>query len=593
MAARNTGRDPSNGDSSYEHPSFYRLSLSFLFSRPTPQRHDISLCFHDEWLRRDTTTTSSSSSPSSYTLHFHRPGHVSLCSILDTDGLDDDHNPDHPDRCTGQSLCVASIHVPPPSIYSAPDMILIPGHTPSPRQNLPPLITLRLLLIVLLLTLIFFSILVPLGPSFLYKNPQYHHFHHLFTKSPTRLINTNQMLSYYELLLHRLFPLKLLHHDAPAAAGFPSNSSSSRCAIWWPPQQILFYSDTVGELSSLASYGPTTTTTRQAFVKLATQAKEAASLIHSFAANDDLELESDLLLLLIDIEEMASNESTSTSSSSSSSSSSPPLSPKASAEALASVFLAAFEPSQQWLTALEEQLTMLEQHLHQTQLLEKIALNNLLEGGVAIAEGKTTWWSEDVAFYVKRLQGEMIPRRDIVRGLVNEALLGVQTAQETMAASIQRLEQVAAAAAMGKRLGWDFSEPRVLMRQVSQVIRRTRESRAQVALWDSRMGASGLQQMAVDTPLERRLRSMDRRAKTKWEWVARIWPLGAGREEDEEEGDVVDEKAQKEEAFAQERVLDEGTGATTPSCTHSEWLFAASSTRLVSTTATRRTGPRS
>ncbi|KAK1566110.1 uncharacterized protein LY79DRAFT_708193 [Colletotrichum navitas] len=581
MAARNTGRDPSNGDSPHEHPSFYRLSLSFLFSRPTPQQHDISLCFHDEWLRRDTTTTTTTTT-SSYTLHFHRPGHVSLCQGPDTDGLDDDHDPDHPDRCTGQSLCVASIHVPQPSIYSAPDMILLPGHTPPPRQHPPPpLITLRLLLIVLLLTLIFLSVLVPLGPSFLYKNPQYHHFHHLFTKSHTRLINTSQMLSYYELLLHRLLPLKLLHHDAPAAAGPPQT----------PPPPL--------ELSSLASYGPTSTTTRQAFVKLATQAKEATSLIHSFAANDDLELESDLLLLLIDLDEMASTKSTSTSSSlspSSSSSPSPspsPLSPKVSAEALASVFLAAFEPSQQWLTALAEQLTMLEQLLHQTQLLENIALNNLLEGGVAIAEGKATWWSEDVAFHVKRLQREMIPRRDIVRGLVNEALFGVQTAQEKMAASIQRLEEVAAAAVTGKRLDWDFAEPRVLIRQVSQVIRRTRESRLQVALWDSRMGASGLQQISVDTPLKRRLRAMERRAKTKWEWVARIWPLGAGREEDEEEGDDDNEKTQKEEAFAQERVLDEETGATTPSCTHSEWLFAASSTRVVSTTATRRTAPRS
>ncbi|KDN63468.1 hypothetical protein CSUB01_08550 [Colletotrichum sublineola] len=574
-----SGRNAGTLLDSTEDPSFYRLSLSFLFSRPIPQHHDVSLCFHDEWLQRDMTKNrTASGNPASYTLHFYRPDHVSLCQGSDPDGLNDDNDPDHPDRRTGQSLCVASINVPSADSAAAPDMVLLPGHAPSPYQSSPRLITLLLLLVVFLFTLISLSILLPLD-TFKYKRPQYHHHLHRFTKPRIGLINTNHMLSCYELLLVRLIPLELLHH-APAAVASPS--SPSGCAIWWPPQQILSYADTISELSSLVTHGPTTTTTREAFVNLASQAKEAANLIRSFVANDNPHLlELELLLLLTDLNDVPSTNPASTTSSTLSSPVPPPPPPsrKALAKTLASAFLAALQSSNQVLTRLAEQLILLEHHLHQTQLLERVALSNMLEGGIATPEGKATWWSEDVIFNVKRLRQEMMPCRDIVRGLVNEALFGVQAAQEIMVTSIKRLGEVAAEKSLED---WDFAEPTVLIRQVSHVIRYTKELRLQAASWDTGMGASGWQ-MTVDTPLERRLRAMDERAKTKWEWVGRIWPLG------EDKGP---EKG--EEAFVRERVRDwgAGSGATTPSCTHSsEWFVASSTTRTASTTASRRTTP--
>ncbi|KAK1485429.1 hypothetical protein CCUS01_15306 [Colletotrichum cuscutae] len=530
-----------------DSPLFYRVSLSLSFPRSVADsitRH-VTLCFHDDWLSTPLSLSASASETPSHTVHFYCKNQVSLCSELnddddDDDVTDEDGNPYHADGC-GRSFTVDTIHLPayttssPSELSSKPEVVQIPQEELSSRRG--PMLRVVLVMVMTLLMAVFLLCTVH-HPQSVFSFDAYGSSPSRY-RSRTRMLDTRHMLSHIESISLNLLPLRFHHHDL----------KGNPCDIWWPADQLLSYSLVTSKLSNLARHVRSTTTSSvtstrslDAFKSLADNARDAAVLLQALSRNDHTTWESDLILLLVNVRDDLDSMPT------------PKPTPRfttttydrynTSASALAQSFLGYLKSSRKNVEAWMRQLTALEHHLHKSQLLEGAVIhmlvdmshNEVVSPGHINPKGSDSgsgspWWSEDILFYVKLLSQELAPRRDTVRGLVNEALMTLESARETVGTSLDWLAKTAAQADGGKPCNGaaycEFPSLEALTAHIMHAQRRLRELESAAAARDA--GAKHVRhQIIVDPPLRRRLFELDRAAKYQWAWVSAIWPMGDG-----------------------------------------------------------------
>ncbi|KAK7436823.1 hypothetical protein CaCOL14_013164 [Colletotrichum acutatum] len=536
----------SNWKNDDDPPQFYRLSLSVSFPRSVadPITRHVALCFHDEWLLTPSFSSASTSETTTHTVHFYCKNQVSLCSELndDDDASDEDGNSYHADGC-GRSFTVDTIHLPAYTTSSPSELSSEPSPEPElvqvPQEELSwrrvPMLK-GVLVMAMTLLMAFFVLCIVYHPQSVFSfnayglSPSRYRFR-------TRMLDTRHMLSHVESISLSLLPLRFHHHDP----------KGNPCDIWWPADQLLSYSLVTSKLSNLARHVHSTTTSPVtstkslgAFKSLADNARDAAVLLQAMSRTDHTTWESDLILLLVNVRDDLDSM----------------LAPKptprfttttydrynTTASALAQSFLGYLKSSHKNVEAWVRQLTALEHHLHKSQLLEGAAIhmlvdmshNEVVSPGHGTPKGSgsgSPWWSEDIVFYVKLLSQELAPRRDTVRGLVNEALTTLEAARETVGTSLDWLTKTAVQANGGKPCDGatycEFPSPEALTAHIMHAQRRLRELELAAATRDD--GAKHVRhQITVDPPLRRRLFELDRAAKHQWAWVSAIWPMGNG-----------------------------------------------------------------
>ncbi|KAF4772827.1 hypothetical protein HER10_EVM0010561 [Colletotrichum scovillei] len=504
-------------------PRFYRVSLSLSFPRSVDDsitRH-VALCFHDDWLLTPLSSSASASETTSHTVHFYCQNQVSLCSELndDDDATGEDGNPYHADGC-GRSFTVDTIHLPACTTSSPSDPS--PELSSKPEKELPSRrgTTLKgTLVMVMTLLMAFFLLYTVYHPQSVFSFDAY-------GSSPSRyrsrMLDTRHMLSHVESVSLSLLPLRFHHHDL----------KGNPCDIWWPADQLLSYSLVTSKLSNLARHVHSTKTSPitstkylDAFKSLADNARDAAVLLQAMSRTDHTTWESNLILLLVNVRDDLDSMPA------------PKPTPKfttttydqynTSTGALAQSFLGYLKSSHKNMDAWVRQLKALEHHLHKSQLLQDAVIHMLVDmsHNEVVSPGHRTpkgsesgsgspWWSEDIVFYVKLLTQELAPRRDAVRGLVNEALMTLEAARETVGTSLDWLAKTAVQAD-------------ALTAHIIHAQRRLRELESAAAARDA--GAKHVRhQITVDPPLRRRLFELDRAAKHQWAWVSAIWPMDDG-----------------------------------------------------------------
>ncbi|KAJ0160076.1 hypothetical protein CTA2_8604 [Colletotrichum tanaceti] len=416
--------------------SFFRLDLAFLFPFPILQRHDISLCFHDDWLLRP---RSRPSGPVHYTFHFRNEDDVTMArGHGDHDHEDDDDDPDHPDRADGLVFTIEPVRVP-----GTAELVMIPYRDTEHGRPLVSHTSFKTLAAGVVLLLVVVG-----GIVSLYRNsvPLLSRRLYCATAPCSGIYDTRPMFSQLEAMAPALLSHKFHHDDA---------HGKSPCSAWWPNQVISTYSKRIASLWVMSSLNYTRpdhhinqTATRSPLVHPAKEhSYSASSILDDMSTSDRFgDLQPEIISLLYNLKEVRDFGGDQLSPQRPLEPQPPYYQPPRNTTAIARVLIkrlgSVYKRSETWV----DQLATLEHHLHETQLLEGLLISDFvqvtLDDDELLLKTKSQW-AENAMFEIEWLWRESMPRRNVVRGVVNEALAGLASAQDLLAAHLSDVRAVA------------------------------------------------------------------------------------------------------------------------------------------------------